>query len=62
MFAFLQPTYLPVTNSTSKNDQSNGPYSANQKNHPSHNGHVEVNLSKMTKLSFLRLFKLGNFY
>jgi hypothetical protein len=59
------PTYLLATNVfnlgrnlTSQNDQANGPV---KKNHPNHNEHVEIDLSKMTKWFFLRLFKLGNF-
>jgi len=41
----------------------NGPYSANQKYHPSHNGHVKIDLSKMMEWSFWHLskFKLGIF-
>jgi hypothetical protein len=46
---------------TSQNDQSNGPYFSNQKNHPSHNGHVEIDLFKMVEWCFLHLFKLGIF-
>jgi hypothetical protein len=33
----------------SQNDQSNGPYFVSKKDHLSHNGHVEFDLSKMTK-------------
>jgi hypothetical protein len=36
-------------------------YSASQKDHPYHNKHVEINLSKMTKWFFWRLSKLGLF-
>ncbi len=46
---------------TSQNDQPNDPYYVSQKNHPSHNGHVEIDLFKMTKWSFWHLFKLGVF-
>jgi hypothetical protein len=46
----------------SQNDQSNGPYSASKKYHLGHNGHVEIDLSKMTEWSFLCMFKLVFFY
>jgi hypothetical protein len=46
---------------TNQNDESNGPYFTSKKNHPNHNGHVEIDLSKMTKWSSLSLFKLGSF-
>jgi hypothetical protein len=71
----LPPTYIPFynlptylqqfvfvdtgRNLTCQNDQSNGPYFASQKNHPTHNGHVEINLSKMTSGLFVCPFKLG---
>jgi len=42
-----------------KNDQSNGPYFASQNNQPNHNGHVEINLSKMMEWSFWQLFKFN---
>jgi hypothetical protein len=47
---------------TSQNDQLNGPYFANKKNHPNHNGHIKIELSKMMEWSFLRMSKLGCFY
>jgi hypothetical protein len=46
---------------TNQNDQSNGPYFASKKNHPSHSGHVKIDLSKMMEWYFLCLFKLGIF-
>ncbi len=46
---------------TSQNDQSNGPYFSSQKNHPNHNEHVEIDLSKMMEWWFLHLFKLDFF-
>jgi hypothetical protein len=49
-------------NLNSRNDQSNGPYFASQKNHPNHTKHVIIDLSKMTKWSFLCMFKLGTFF
>jgi hypothetical protein len=49
-------------NLNSQNDQSNGPYSTNKKNHPSHIRHVIIDLSKMTKWSFLCMFKFGTFF
>jgi hypothetical protein len=35
-----------------QNDQSNGLYFANKKDHPSHIGHVKINLFKMTRSLF----------
>ncbi len=35
-----------------QNNYSNGPYPISKKNHPSHVGHVKLNLSKMTKGGF----------
>jgi hypothetical protein len=36
-------------------------YSTSKKDHPRHNRHVVIKLSKMTKWFFLRLSKLGLF-
>jgi hypothetical protein len=44
--------YLLIKMTISQNDQSNGPYYTSFKNHSRHNGHVKINLSKMTKWHF----------
>jgi hypothetical protein len=46
----------------SQNDQSNGPYFANKKDHPNHTGHVKINLSKMIREVFWPISKFGLFY
>jgi hypothetical protein len=47
---------------TNQNDQSNGPYPANKKNHPNHNNQVEIDFVQNEEVVFLTPIQIGFFF